>query len=376
MNDLHADHCGSLLRPVELRQARTAHALGRMNDAALRGIEDKAILRVLELQRQAGLGIYSDGEFRRKVWHEALQSAAEGVGDAGPDFERFPMMRTADLAANPELATINPIVTGKLRPRGRFTAGEVDFLRRHAPGLFKITLPSPAMVTRKWLASEAARAAYPSFEDLLHDLALIFAAEAKALAAEGVTYIQLDAPGYTRFMLRDRVDEMRQAGIDPEREFAAVVEAENTILRSAKRAGVTVAVHICHGTYVLDGRGPSGGPAVNYDPELTARLYHSLEADRFLVEYTDRGGGADSLKDAPRDKTYALGILNIRDPRLETRDAILRKIEGAAKYVPLEHLALCPNCGFSGGAADAWLSEDDQRRKLDLLVGTAAEIWG
>ena len=176
-------------------------------------------------------------------------------------------------------------------------------------------------------------------------------------------------------MLRDGVDEMRRAGIDPEREFTAVVEAENMILRSARRAGVTVAVHICHGTYFLDGRGPSGGAAVNYDPELASRLYHSLEADRFLVEYTDRGGGADSLRGAPQDKTYALGILNIRDPHLETRDAILRKIDAAAKFVPLENLALCPSCGFSGAAAGGWLSEDDQRRKLDLLVGTAAELW-
>ena len=145
----HADHCGSLLRPQELRSARAAHALGRMGDDELRGIEDKAILRALELQRQVGLRIYSDGEFRRKCFHEALESAAEGVADAGPDFERFPLMRTADLAANPEIASINPIVTGKLRPRGRFTSDEVTFLQRHAPGPFKITLPSPAMVTRK-----------------------------------------------------------------------------------------------------------------------------------------------------------------------------------------------------------------------------------
>lgn len=94
------------------------------------------------------------------------------------------------------------------------------------------------------------------------------------------------------------------------------------------------------------------------------------------MEYTERGGGAELLRGAPQDKTYALGILNIRDPRLETRYAILRKIEAAAKFVPLESLALCPNCGFSGAAADAWVSEDDQRRKLDLLASTAAELWG
>jgi len=128
----HADHCGSLLRPQELRSARAAHALGRMGDDELRGIEDKAILRAFELQRQVGLRIYSDGEFRRKFFHEALESAAEGVADAGPDFERFPLLRTADLAANPEIAPINPIVTGKLRPRGRFTSDEVKTFQDHA----------------------------------------------------------------------------------------------------------------------------------------------------------------------------------------------------------------------------------------------------
>jgi 5-methyltetrahydropteroyltriglutamate--homocysteine methyltransferase len=372
----HADHCGSLLRPQELREARRLASLGRMSAEALREIEDKAILRVLDRQREAGLKIYSDGEYRRKVWHEALVSAIDGVVDAGPDFERFPLMRTVDLKENPELASINPMVTGKLRAKGRIAAHERSFLAQHAPGAFKITLPSPAMVTRKWLAGAAGRAAYPSYEALIQDVALIQAAEAKALVEEGVTYVQLDAPAYTRFMIRDRIDEMRRDGVDPEQELAAVVAAENTILRAAKRLGVTVAVHICHGTYFLDGRGAAGGPAVNYDPALTARLYRELEADTFLVEYTDRGGGADSLKDAPKDKVFALGILNIRDPRLEAADDLTRKIDAAARYVPLANLALCPNCGFSGASAGAWISEDDQKRKLELLVGTAARIWG
>jgi len=372
----HADHCGSLLRPQELRQARAEHALGRMSDDALRAIEDRAILQVLRLQQDVGLKIFSDGEFRRKVYHQAVETAFEGVGDAGPDFERFPGMREADLKANPELAAINPVVTGKLRPKGRIAADEAAFLKQHAPGAFKITLPSPAMVTRKWLSTAAGRAAYPTYEALIGEMARFMAAEAKMLAEDGVPYIQLDAPGYTRFMIRDRVEQMRQQGIDPEQEFAAVVEAENTILRSAKRQGVTVAVHICHGTYFLDGRGARGGGAVDYDPELTARLYNSLEADTFLVEYTDRGGSPQSLRNAPKGKTFALGVLNIRDPQLEAQDDILRKIDEASKHVPLQNLALCPNCGFSGAAAGAWISEDDQRRKLELMIDTAAKVWG
>ena len=371
----HADHCGSLLRPPELREARRLAALGRIGPDELRQTEDRAILDALKLQQAVGLTIFSDGEFRRKFWHVALATAFHGIEDAGPDFERFPLMRDADLADNPEIAAINPVVNGKLSAKGRIAAAEAAYLADHAPAAFKITLPSPAMITPKWLSGPKSRAAYPSFDLLVQDLANLLAAEARALADSGVTYIQLDAPGYTRFMIADRIAQMKRDGIDPERELASVIEAENTILRAAKRPGVTVAVHICHGTYFLDGRGAAGGPAVNYDPELTARLYHSLEADKFLVEYTDRGGGADSLRDAPKGKSFALGILNIRDPQPEAPDAVIRKIEAAARYVPIENLALCPNCGFSGAAAGAWMSADDQKRKLELLVRTADKLW-
>jgi 5-methyltetrahydropteroyltriglutamate--homocysteine methyltransferase len=370
----HADHCGSLLRPQRLREARRDHALGKLSAEALRDIEDREILAVLELQRAVGLGIYSDGEFRRKVWNQAME-AFDGVADAGPNFERFPLMRKLDLAANPELAAVNPVVTGRLRRKGRFTAEESAFLRKHAPGPYKITMPSPAMVSRKWLARAEGRAAYPHYDALVHDVARLLAEEAGALADEGVPYIQLDAPGYRQFMVAGEMEKMRAQGLDPEHEFETLIEAENLILRSAKRPGNSVAVHICHGTYVFDGRGASGGGPAPYDPARAAELYQRLEADVFLVEYTERGGGPESLKDAPQDKIYCMGVQNIRDPRIETADEIMRKIEGASKYVPLANLALCPNCGFSGAAADAWITPDIQKRKLEVLVETAAKIW-
>lgn len=370
----HADHCGSLLRPRHLREARRDHALGKLGAEALREIEDRAILDALEMQRALGLRIYSDGEFRRKVWNEALE-AFDGMTDAGPNFERFPLMRKLDLAGNPELAAVNPVVTGKLRSKGRLTAAESAFLRQHAPGPYKITMPSPAMVTRGWLARPEGRAAYPDFDALIHDVAQLLAMEAKALADEGVPYIQLDAPGYRQFMVAGEMEKMRAQGLDPEHEFDILVEAENLILRSAKRPGNTVAVHICHGTYVFDGRGASGGGPAPYDPARAAELYRRLEADVFLVEYTERGGGPESLRDAPQDKVYCMGVQNVRDPRIETPDEIMRKIEGAAKFVPLANLALCPNCGFSGAAADAWITPDIQKRKLEVLVETAAKLW-
>jgi 5-methyltetrahydropteroyltriglutamate--homocysteine methyltransferase len=176
-------------------------------------------------------------------------------------------------------------------------------------------------------------------------------------------------------MLRDTFEQLRRDGIDPRHEFDMFIEADNHILRSAKRPGNTVAIHICHGTYVYDGRGPDGGGPVSYDRELTTELYNRLEADTFLVEYTQRGGGPESLAGAPKGKTFALGLLNIRDPRIEDSDALRRTLDTATKYVAIEHLALCPNCGFSGMAADAWVSPDIQKRKLEVLVETAAKVW-
>jgi methionine synthase II (cobalamin-independent) len=372
----HVDHCGSLLRPQTLRDARREHALGRLDARALREVEDRAILDVLELQRAIGLPIYTDGEFRRKSWHQAMEDAFEGVTSGGPNYERHPELRKLDLAANPELAAPNPVVIGPVRAKGRIAADEAAFMRRHSPGPFKITIPSPAMMTRRWLSRKEGRDAYPDFAALIRDVARVLADEASTLADEGVPYIQVDAPGYTRFMVRDRVEQMRGEGIDPAREFDMLVEADNSILRSAKRPGNTTAVHICHGTYVYDGRGASGGGPASYDPALTAALYNRLEADTFLVEYTERGGDAESLRDAPRDKTFALGVLNIRDPRIEKQDDILRKVDAAAKLLPFENLALCPNCGFSGMAADAWVTPEVQKGKLEVLVNTASKLWG
>ncbi|MFM9884464.1 MAG: hypothetical protein ACKVQT_15680, partial [Burkholderiales bacterium] len=370
-----ADHCGSLLRPQALRNARREHALGRLDAGALREIEDQSILDVLAMQRSVGLSIFSDGEFRRKSWHHALESAFEGIMSDGPEYDRLPELRKVDLAANPELAPPNPVVVGPLRSKGRIAAHESAFMRAHAPGPFKITIPSPAMVSRRWLSRPEGRAAYQSYEALIADVARLLADEASKLAEEGVPYIQVDAPGYRRLMVRDSVEKMRAEGIDPKHELDMLIKADNQILRSAKRHGNTVAIHICHGTFILDGRGAAGGGPAPYDPDLAAELYHRLEADTFLVEYTERGGGPESLRDAPKHKTYALGVLNIRDPRIEQEGDVMRKIDAATKYVPLDHLALCPNCGFSGMAADAWVTPDVQRRKLEFLVGTASKIW-
>src|SRR5262249_41234804 len=154
----------------------------------------------------------------------------------------------------------------------------------------------------------------------------------------------------------------------------AAIAAENTCLRAAKGDGVTTAVHICLGTFILGVQGPLGG-AGDYDQDITARLINELDADVFLIEYSERVGGLESLRGVAKGKTISLGILNVRDPRVETEDEVLRKVETAAKYVPVESLSLCPNCGFSGGAADAFVTEDIEKRKLAVMARVADKVW-
>ena len=165
-------------------------------------------------------------------------------------------------------------------------------------------------------------------------------------------------------------------GLDPDKELDIVLAAENALLRAAKRDGVTVAVHICLGTYILGPQGALGGAGSTYVAPTIGRIIDSLEADIFLIEYSGRSGSLESLRDVPRGTTISLGLINVRDPQVETADQLVRLIEAATKFVPVEDLSICPNCGFSGASADAWFDEDIQRRKLDVLVETARRVWG
>lgn len=372
----HIDHCGSYIRPGFLRQARIDRAAGRISDDELRAAEDRAILDVLALQRQAGIPFPSDGEFRRKYWMIALQESLEGVEDMGPDFNRFPRLRDMDLKANPDWSHPGPVVVGKIRQKRSLTAHEVAFMQEHAGGAFKITIPSPVTITRAWYRPGVSDQFYSAWDDLFQELVDITRREVEDVVAKGVRYVQLDAPGYNRFMIAERREQMVNEGLDPEQELQTIIDAENACLRAAKREGVTAAVHICLGTFIGGAPGPTGGLMVNYDPDIMGRLLNEMEADTFLIEYTERAGTLDSLKLAPKGKTIVLGILNVRDPQLEDADAVITKIEEATKYVPLENLALSPNCGFSGAAVDAFMDEDMQRRKLDLMGRVAARVWG
>jgi 5-methyltetrahydropteroyltriglutamate--homocysteine methyltransferase len=212
---------------------------------------------------------------------------------------------------------------------------------------------------------------YPERADLVADIARIIRGELLALVDDGVPYLQLDAPFYASYLdetLRERIS---QSGIDPDKELADAVAADNAALEGAGRSGLTLAMHVCRGNSRSRWMAEGG-----YD-RIAERLFGSLNVDRFLLEYDDaRSGGFEPLRFVPAGKTVVLGLITSKQGALESQDELRRRIEEATRYVPLEHLAISPQCGFASVAAGNQISMDDQRRKLELVAETARLVWG
>lgn len=370
-----AEHIGSLLRPRELLEAREAHRRGKKTSEQLRDIEDKYILDALELQRQVGVSVYSDGEYRRAWFAGAFEESLEGIvidPDAPADSRWQGQGRDQANATAADLSLTKRAVGARLKQVRRLTAHESNFLKEHSPGPFKITLPGVMTRAIVWYKPGLTDKVYPTRADLVQDMVGFVQSEVKALVSEGVSYIQLDSLDYVIRLADPRNRErMAQAGQDPEKELDDTIAADNASLKDARGTGVTVALHMCRGnnrsSWIAEG---------GY--EATAeRAFNSLQVDRFLLEYdTERAGGFEPLRFMPRDKTVVLGLISTKDPALEPMDSILRRIDEAAKYVSVDHLAISPQCGFASTSPGNLLSWDDQRKKLELVVEVAAKVWG
>jgi 5-methyltetrahydropteroyltriglutamate--homocysteine methyltransferase len=349
-----ADHVGSLVRPAAVLQAKQEHAAGKLSADDLRRIEDDAILDVLRMQHEVGIDVCSDGEFRRSDWWGSLMDAVEGFVEGGI-----------------KLTIAQRAVGGRLRQVRRLAAVDAAFLKEHAPGPYKVTVPAAATFAYLFYEPGVTDRFYASRAELLADLTNIVRDELVALADEGVPYIQVDAPRYTYFLDERLRQRLRDNDIDPEAAFAASLDSDNVCLRAARRADNTLAVHFCRGnmrgTYFASG---------SYEP-IAERLFSALEVDRFLLEYdTDRSGGFEPLRFIPRGKTAVLGLVSTKTPELESQDALLRRIDEASKFIPLENHAISPQCGFASSEVGAPLTEDQQRRKLELVAETARRVWG
>jgi 5-methyltetrahydropteroyltriglutamate--homocysteine methyltransferase len=360
-----ADQVGSFLRPPELVKA---HADAGMDAERRRALEDREILRVLAKQRELGFEIFTDGELRRRNFMSDLVDSVEGF-DLGDTVART---WRAGAGAPAGVSSVTGIVTAKLRPRRRLTAHELPFLNQHSPGAIKMTLPSatqfPAIAYKHGVTDQV----YPSHSDLLWDIVPIIRSEVQALVDEGVHYVQIDAPRYSYYVDPKWRDYIRtEMGLDPEAALDEAVRADNACLEGARRPGVTVAIHLCRGNNRSHWYAEGG-----YDP-IAEKLFGSLEVDRFLLEYDDaRSGTFAPLRFVPRDKAVVLGLVSSKRPELESPTELGRRIDEASRYVPLERLALSPQCGFASTMEGNLLSEEAQWAKLELVVDTARQVWG
>ncbi len=363
-----ADHIGSLLRPAALKEARSAFNVGGLLSDELRILEDSAILDALEHQRNIDVSVFSDGEFRRSGFQNDMQDSVEGFVDTGvPAVVRIWQGPGGD----PQEQGTRQVVGGKLRRRHRLTGSQTEFLKANAPGPVKMTVPSanqfPAICYQQGVTDQF----YPTRSELLWDLAGIIKDEIQALLADGVSYIQMDEPRYSYYVDPKWRDHLVELGQDPDESFEEAVAVDNFCLAGARRDGVTVAIHICRGNNQSKWYAEGG-----YEP-IAEKLFGSLDVDRFLLEYdTERAGTFEPLRFVPKDKTVVLGLLSSKEGVLEDQDELLRRIEEASNFFPIENMALSPQCGFASMAAGNLLSVDQQWCKLELVVETARKVWG
>jgi len=368
-----ADQVGSFLRPPELLQARADFHAGRLAPEQLTAAEDAAILRVLEMQQQAGIDVFSDGEYRRTGWSSDFADSVDGYVEGRPAVAVQFQGGAAPAAPRPSAGTGRGVIGERLRQRRRLTEHESAFLKQHAPGPFKITMPAPSYIVARGFAPGVTDRVYSSRKELLADVAAIIAAEVKALVNEGVRYVQLDNPHYPDYVDGDRQAQWQALGIDPQQALQDDIEADNAAIAGIDReaTGVTFGMHFCRGNGANGAWHTSGG----YDA-IAKAVFQGLQVDRLLLEYdSDRAGSFDPLRHVSNEKTVVLGLITTKAGALESPGDVVRRIEEASKYVPLERLTLSPQCGFASVMSGNPLSWDEQRRKLGLVVETARTVW-
>ena len=364
VRSLRTDQVGSLLRPPALLEARESWRAGGLTEAALTRLEDDSILAALQGQANSHQEVFVDGEFRRTGFMTGFPDSVEGfVRDASAPIAWKGGTGSEGPSPNTQL-----VVGGRLVSKKRIAKTEADFLTKHAPGPFKIALPSPINFAVMFWRRGRSESAYATPSEFLADAATILAAEAHALSYEGVPYIQLDAPLYTHWGDASLIAKYREAGFEMDRLLLDAVAAENTIMDAAKPA--ITGAHLCRGNSM--GRWLAEG---GYD-EIAETLFNELRCDRLLLEYdSPRAGDFTPLRFVPKDKIVVLGLVTTKHGEPESRDELIRRIDEATHHLPLEQLALSPQCGFASSGRGNPLTEEQQWRKLELVASVAETVW-
>jgi 5-methyltetrahydropteroyltriglutamate--homocysteine methyltransferase len=361
-----ADHVGSLLRPVRLLQARQQHAEGHLSTGELRAVEDDAIREVVRMQEEVGLQSATDGEFRRASWHMDFIYQLGGIRRADEKLQ----VEFRNERGTIEFAAAALRVDGKIRLEKTIFGDAFQFLKGATRLTPKLTIPSPSMVHYRGGRASIDPAVYPEVEEFWADLSAAYAEEVRRLAALGCTYLQLDDTSLAYLNDPRQREQMTRRGEDAEHLHLRYVRQINQALRG-RPPGMAVTVHMCRGNFRSSWVAEGG-----YD-FVAEVLFNELQVDGFFLEFDDaRSGSFAPLRFVPPGKQVVLGLVTTKRGALEDPRALVRRIEEASKYVPLEQLCLSPQCGFSSTVEGNALSHAEQVDKLRLIVDTARQVWG
>ncbi len=355
-----AEHIGSLLRPKALTAAYGAAARAELDPAGLEAVLEDSIREAVAMQEAAGMSAITDGEFRRGSWFLGFVEAVDGLTVAPSPFA----------FSGDHAGWHCPHCDGRLERARGITTGEFGFLKGITRRTPKITMPSPTAMHFWCGRAGVSRDAYADMDDFFEDLAALYRDELADLAALGARYAQLDEVPLA--MLCDPAvrESVRQGGEDPEALIDRYVALINAAL-AGRPEGLTVGLHLCRGNYKGQWMAEGG-----YDP-VAERLFRHAAVDAFFLEFdSDRAGGFGPLARMPADKHVVLGLVTSKSGALEPADDIKRRIDEAARFIPLERLSLSPQCGFASSVGGNPLTVDDQRRKLELVAQVAGEVWG
>ena len=361
-----ADHVGSLLRPKELVEARDKKQRGEISAEALRSVEDKAIRDVVKLQEDVGLKVATDGEFRRTFWHVDFLVSFANVVMVPPSIKASFHTHQGDIQFAPPGIRID----GKIsRPHPIFV-DHFKFLKSVTKVTPKITIPAPSNMHFRGGRKAIDAKAYPDLGEFYADLARVYNEEVKDLAAAGCRYLQIDEVNFAYLCDPKLREQVQNIGSDPKTLPQTYAKLINESL-AGRPADMVTAMHLCRGNFRSAWVAEGG-----YEPVADV-LFNQIDVNAYFLEYDDeRSGDFAPLRFVPKGKTVVLGLVTTKLSQLETKDALKRRIEEAAKYCPLDQLALSPQCGFSSTVEGNNVSVADEVAKLKLVVETAKEVWG
>jgi 5-methyltetrahydropteroyltriglutamate--homocysteine methyltransferase len=378
LTKIRTDVVGSLLRPAGLKEARARFDDGAISAAALSAIEDEAVREAVRLQEGAGLDVITDGEMRRLNFQDSFGASVEGY-DASRSTLKVYERRVESAAPGQrwEIPTLQHAGTAvshrrpakeRLKLAHNVPLDEYRFVSGVAKKPAKVSLIGPDRISQRF-EYENSKAIYCDMDDFLSDVVAIERQIVSSLVAAGCRYVHIDAPGFTAYIDPPSMEQMRERGEDPMQNFSRSLRAEAAVI--AKFPGVTFGIHLCRGNQRSMWHREGA-----YDA-IAERLFNELPHERFLLEYdTPRAGSFEPLRFVPKGRVVVLGLVSTKGPELETADALKRRIDEASKFLPLEQLAISPQCGFASDVVGNLLSPDDQRRKLERVVEVARQVWG